>query len=463
MAEILYADGRTETVSPPAKKEEEIRAPSAFETYRSGRQRLTQSVLDRVPLPGFGAAAAEFLTPQTPAEQGVEGGLMLMGPAGKFAGKAVSPAYGAAARLIGRAGAPAAGGGVGSMIDKPREPLTAAWEGAKGAATGLAGDLLPFAKSLLGRRKVIGKADEKAIGGAIEQAVPSFGRITSKLDLDAIGKRRRGPQALETAKDEMLAAIERRLMAEPAPSTARHAYRLPQGVHQRMAPRTVMPGHSSIDVPSLAGLAGGGSMTFRDAVGWLGKLSDEGWLLSNQAAHGLDAKAARALRDKARGEIVKKLNGRAPGLGDSFDRGMNELAQGHLFVEILQKPGVISGGKLDMNALRDTMETMYSPGSTFSQRLERIAKPADVKRFYDALTRNSGDLTARDVTGKTGLGIHSWGGTPHLGLTTPRLPKYVGHTPPRTIGPGGTPISLGLSGIGRDENDGLTRAAEDLR
>ena len=431
MAEIIYSDGRKETVAPPPPEGVgEIRAPTKFEQYRSARQNIFEKPLKAIGVPaGAAEATGEFFTPQTTAEQGIEIGLAGMPFAGKVAGPLAGPLMQRGLRYA----MPAVGGALGSLASAPSDLGHAGWEFARGLGYGVGGDVLPFAKGLLGRSKALEKADEAAVGKAVSKSVPAFGKASTKADLDAIAVRGRGPAALDTARTDLMDSTIEALQGS--------------GTEPRYKRST------SLDVPALAKLAGGGNMPFQDAVDWLAKLGDRGWLMTNQMATGLDAATARALREQARKEIVAGLNTSKPGLGETFDKGMNELAKGHYFIQLLQQPGVIAEGKLNMNALRDTMGKMATQKQTYSQRLEKLASPEDVKAFYDALSRGSGDLVSRDVKGNLGLSFGAGAGAslgPGIHINTPKLPKRVGQVPPIQIGPGGTPASLGLLGLSRE-------------
>lgn len=446
MAEILYNDGRKESVpfaqAPPGDMA--FRAPTGFERYRQGRENVTAAPLKAVGMPEEAAkSVAQFLTPQTPAEQGIEVGTAMMPGAGKaaqFAEKVIAKPLGQLAQRGLRSAAPAVGGAVGSLFDQGASLGHTLYEGARGGVLGAAGELLPFAKGLLGRGKAVEKADEKAVGKAVESAVPAFGNVSSKADLDALAVRGRGEKALEGSRTSLLDTLTERLSAANAKTTER----------AWGAADPARKGAASIDVPSLAKVAGGGSMSVKDAVDWLARLGDRGWLMTNQLATGLDASAARTLRGQARKEIVSALNKSEKGLGDTFDKGMNELAKGRLYIDILGKKGVIEDGKLNMNALRDVMGTKATQKQTYGQRLEHLGSAEDVKAWYDALTRKSGDLVARDTPGSLGFGIHAGLTGPHVWAGVPKLPKYVGEIPPVKIGSGGTPTSRGLLGLSQE-------------
>jgi len=444
VAEITWSDGKKEFLDPPAG-ETQLRAPTGFEKYRQAREDVTAKPLKLIGMPEEAAkGVAQFLTPQTPAEQGIEVGTLLMPGAGKaasFAEKAIGRPIGQLAERGIRYAAPAIGGFVGDVADRGLDLGHNLYETARGALYGAAGDLLPFARGLWGRGAAIEKADASALGKAVSAAVPPFGTMETKADLDAIGVRGRGVAAMRQFGEQFLDDISKRLQTvrRLAGGTPRYGTTSPAG-----------PG-VSLDVPSLAKLHGGGSMTVSEAKGYLDMLGKQGWTPEDQLATGLSADQARRLRDLARKEIVSQLDKEEKGLGAHFDKGLNTLAKGHFFSDVLGQPGVIKDGKLDMNALRDVMTKPYDQLQTYGQRLEKIGSPEDVKRWYDALTRGSGDLVARDVHGGIKIGAHFSGlQKPHAWTAWPQFPKHVGEVPPVRIGPGGTPIARGLMGLSQE-------------
>src|SRR6266542_1353292 len=238
-----------------------------------------------------------------------------------------------------------------------------------------------------------------------------FGGLSTKGDLDAIGIRRRGLNAMTEFRKKMVRGIDDALVGRKPGQ--------PGGTSP------IRPGADLIEVTALRGLHGESAMSFDKALDWLTKLSDGGWV-KDQLARGLDGATARAMREQARDQMVKQLDVRTPGLGARFDRDMNHLARGHLIVNLLRDAGAFTEkGRLDMNAIRNAMGKSADGVETYAQRLEKLA-PDEAKVIYAALQRGETDLTARDVPGGISARGHvAMSGRPHVWVS-PHLGERVG-------------------------------------
>ncbi len=450
MAEIIYADGRRETVAPMQAPEGEmsIRRPSVWERSRMA----TSGALEKAHIaPELAKGVSDFVIPGSTGEAGIQAGLALMPGVGPAMAKTVpgllakSPLGRTIVERLMRYALPATGGAVGASVGG-QDPISM---GMRGALSGPAGDAGPL--MFKGIRRAAGaggvaREDASRIGGALGASVPPLAGAETAEGLYTTAITSRGRGALDTARQGSMDAISASLrgtsrLGGPAPGLGGSS------------------GHDTISVPSLRGVAGTSVMSFRDAVGWLSKLADEGWLLSQGLKEGPKAVDARGLRAAARKEIVSELDGQVAGLGAKFDQAQKLYARGLTYLDLLKKPGVIEDGQLNMNALRDAVRGQANQRETYAQKLEKLSTPAEIARFYQALTRG-GPMSGRDKPGS--LGLHGTAGAsgPHLRFSTPRFPSFTGAPEqlPRAYRPGmpsgGPAISFGLLGLTRgDERD----------
>lgn len=260
------------------------------------------------------------------------------------------------------------------------------------------------------------KIDAKNMGEAIKEAVSSFGAPKTTEDIYKLAVTSGGQAALDQARKTAIQGISDKLKGT-----------LVSGGHPTLGPVQRSAGHDAIEVPALRELNGGEAlMTLDHAAGWLSRLGNTGWLQTQKLKEGLDAGAARALRDTARKEIVAFLDAKQKGLGKEFDQALKHYAKGQSILTFLQQPGVFSKeGHLDMNAVRDALGKKATQRDTFAQQLEARLTPEEVQRFYKALFRG-GPMTGRDVAGSVGVHGSLHLGQPYVGISRPRLPSFTG-------------------------------------
>lgn len=456
--------GQPEQIFPtPPPTDLQVRAPTRFERGRDIAEAPIRGGLKL--LPGMSdemaSGVAQTIVPQTPADLGMQiatVGMPGAGQAARFAENVIGREVGPVATRAIRYGLPAAGAVVGDIAGRGLDVVHNAYEAGRGALFGVAGDLAPIGKAVIGRKGAIQKADQEAVGKGVETLAPMLGAPRTVQDLDRVAVRNAGAERMRAFGDNLVKGVTDRLET----IAGRAADRRPGVIDP------ARKGSSMIEVPALREMNGGeGGMTLKRAMEHMRRLSEQGWTEEDQRLTGMNATQARALREKAREQVVGALEKAEKGLGSAWDSGMNQLSKAHFMIETLQQPGVIAEGKLNMNALRDAMAGKYDQGQTRSQRLERIASPDEVAAFYEALTRKSGDLVSRDVPGSIGIGghvaasallpgagasmpVHGW-------FSKPRLPKYVGELPPIRIGSGGTPVSLGLEKLAQETRDSERR------
>lgn len=500
MAEIIYEDGQRKFLEPP-KGETAIRAPTGWEKARM----VGSGALEKIGVPQEGAKnISEFVIPGSPAEAGMQVGLMAMpgvGQAAKLAPKVLekSPIARSLVQRGIRSALPAVGGAVGAASgDQPVAPAAGKglMLGAGGEATSAVVENIVRGVGRSTGTNRVERLDAARLGAAISDAVKEFGQPKTTEDIYQLAVRSHGKTALDQARDTALeeistgmknrqASIGRsRLVKEgtgrtqppvsPAPvdvATGKAAQRPPfvgppppppptggMGTPTG-APPVRSVGTDAIAVPSLQQEAGQSLFTLKEATGWLTRLGDEGWLMSRKLKEGLPALDARGLRQQARNEIIAALEKEMPGAGTKFDQAQKHYSKGLTILEVLNKPGVIADGRLNINALRDVLKSPANQRETFSQQMERRLTPDDVSRFYRSIFRG-GPQSARDVEGSLGLhGTLGAAGHPHIRISRPHLPKFSGAPEelPKSVRPGsfsgfsrsGIPqMTFGMLGLG---------------
>lgn len=412
--------------------------------------------------------AAQFLTPESWTEAGIQAGLFAAPGVGPVLGK-VAPKLLAESPIMRklverglRVAMPAAGGGVGAAVEGKSIP----WEILRGAGYGATGEGLTALIENVARAtgtKTMERLDSRRLGEAISGAVKEFGTPQTTEDLYKLAVTSGGQAALDEARKTALADIAGKLKTTLVRGVATERQR---GFTETGAGSIVRPippqaaGHDAIEVPSLHDLTGTSLMSLQDAANWLSNLGDRGWLMSQKLKEGLDAGAARALRAKARKEIVTALDARVPGTGAQFDQALKQYSKGKTILTFLQQPGIFADGRLNMNAARDALAKKATQRETFGQQTEGRLTADEVDRFYRALFRG-GPMTGRDVPGS--IGIHasvSHLGTPYVGVSRPRLPSFAGApselpwwarptSSPKATAPA-VPLTFGLIGLTRE-------------
>lgn len=424
--------------------------------WQRGRM-ATSGALEKAGVPAGGAKnLAEFAIPGSNTEAGIQGALALLPIVGPAASKML-PALAKEAPMLfnilqrsGRVALPTAGGAVGAMT----EGRPASSGATKGAAVGAFGEAVPLALEWGGRAASTGPMERRmaqSLGKTIGDSATTLPKMNSADDIVRTVVTDKGMTAIGAAHDAALNDISEKLSARTV-TGGRSVLPTKSGIDQGMplpgaypgergkrfwtvdvpghaGPQVPRPaGHDVIEVPALREVAGKADFNFREAVGWLKTLADEGWLISQREKSGIDAVAARKLRAQAREQIVQALDQHVPGLGADFNKTQGLYDKGRLYIDLFRQPGVVKEGRPDYNALRDALgKTDKSGTHTWGQAIERATRgnPEEAEAFFRALFRG-GEFTGRDTPGGIGAHLGFSAGAPHLGFTRPGLPRWAG-------------------------------------
>jgi hypothetical protein len=443
--------------NPPAG-ETGLRAPTFWE-----RARMTA---------GKAGPVAEFLTPGSWTEAGIQMALAAAPFAGKAIGKvapkllAQSPAVARWLTRGARVGL-TAGGGAGGAAVGGEDIARGAKTGAAAAATGevLATPIQWISRSVAG--PLMQRLDSRRLAKVAGEIAPALKNVPPevaasgtvktapelhRLVMGTTGEELLG-QALATDLKPILAATKGQMFNFPALNKA-----------LGLPPPT--PG------PAVLGRGQAShAVTFEEALEHLRKIGRRGYTIAGDPRGAMNAFEARELRHQLRQEMTDALANpvkytldpahrgiRSPVIAKRFDDAMQKYARGREVIDVLSEPRVWEGGRLNMRALQEMVST--EEYKTIARTLKQ-----DAERFYRAVYRGGTALT-RDVPGQLGLHarVYPGAGMPHVGVSLPRVPSYGGPETPAlaqkgaSLAPLTTFATLGLFGPERpaDDDKGLT-------